>query len=377
MFGGGKKEEKKEEEDDKADEEKPEENAEGGDDAGGDEEGEDEVLQVAKTRKITKEQFFKEVSDRTNPPSRGDTEQERDHWSRPRRWQVRLWQVRIENMTDEAILVFGNFIFGGTKEEFLVKTGGKEPSIWVAGDEGVILRTPVVQDIPGDGEDTECEFDVAFEWQGSYLDLERQTLRLEIWNWARWRINKFDCFCEEPLLSFAKGPVQNEMECNKVDKFGKKQPRVKVAFKLFFQEIYDFELTMPVWRASTVPTCKRLLERLRDGIEDEDEELTGDGRSTRARTTRQTGAKEQALPRAASIKSDELIQQAIRIQTPALRAHGTSSCRLTSNKSSNSSGSILWDTWVRKKFRGYFRGTCSDLSNASMEVDLLSYERPR
>ena len=53
--------------------------------------------------------------------------EERDHWSRPRRWQVRLWQagcssvgarsleVRIENMTDEAILVFGNFIFGGTK----------------------------------------------------------------------------------------------------------------------------------------------------------------------------------------------------------------------------------------------------------------------
>ena len=101
--------------------------------------------------------------------------QERDHWSRPRRWQVRLWQashltyigavlaeVRIENMTDEAILVFGNFIFGGTKaskaafkgfsikqEEFLVRHGGKEPSIWVAGDEGVILRTPVVHDIPG------------------------------------------------------------------------------------------------------------------------------------------------------------------------------------------------------------------------------------
>ena len=24
-------------------------------------------------------------------------------------------KVRIENMTDEAILVFGNFIFGGTK----------------------------------------------------------------------------------------------------------------------------------------------------------------------------------------------------------------------------------------------------------------------
>ena len=35
------------------------------------------------------------------------------------------------------------------QEEFLVRAGGKEPSIWVAGDEGVILRTPVVQDIPG------------------------------------------------------------------------------------------------------------------------------------------------------------------------------------------------------------------------------------
>eukprot|EP00913_Durusdinium_trenchii_P032220 g30169.t1 len=235
MFGGlgGKKEEKKEE-DDQNEEEKPEDAAEGGGDddgGGGDDEGDEEVLQVAKTRKINKEQFKKEVSERTTPPSRGDTEQERDHWSRPRRWQVRLWQVRVENMTDEAILVFGNFIFGGTKEEFLVRAGGKEPSIWVAGDEGVILRTPVVHDVPGDGEDTECDFDVSFEWHGSYLDLERQNLRLEIWNWARWRINKFDCFCEEPLLSFAKGPIQNEMECNKVDKFGKKQSRVKVAFK--------------------------------------------------------------------------------------------------------------------------------------------------
>ena len=40
---------------------------------------------------------------------------------RPQRPTVsRGWgnrQVRIENMTDEAILVFGNFIFGGTKEQ--------------------------------------------------------------------------------------------------------------------------------------------------------------------------------------------------------------------------------------------------------------------
>ena len=34
-----------------------------------------------------------------------------------------LHQVRIENMTDEAILVFGNFIFGGTKEWSCTETG--------------------------------------------------------------------------------------------------------------------------------------------------------------------------------------------------------------------------------------------------------------
>ncbi|CAE7428956.1 unnamed protein product [Symbiodinium sp. CCMP2592] len=173
-------------------------------------------------------------------------------------------------MTDEAILVFANFIFGGTKEEFLVRSGGKEPAIWVAGDEGVILRTPVVHDVPGkegssdlrmqwglemdlemdsDGEDTECDFDTSFEWHGSYLDLERQTLRLEIWNWARWRVNKFDCFAEEQLLGFAKGPIQNEMECNKVDKFGKKQCRVKVSFKLPGKTPFGGGLGLRFWES--------------------------------------------------------------------------------------------------------------------------------
>ena len=33
------------------------------------------------------------------------------------------FQVRIENMTDEAILVFANFIFGGTKE---MRKGARE-----------------------------------------------------------------------------------------------------------------------------------------------------------------------------------------------------------------------------------------------------------
>ncbi|CAJ1447128.1 unnamed protein product [Effrenium voratum] len=374
-FGGKKKEEKEEDGDKGEEEENGDEKPEGEDGEGGDDEGEEEVQQVAKTRKINREQFFKEVRDRSEPPSRGDTEKERDHWSRPRRWQVRLWQVRIENMTDEAILVFANFIFGGTKEEFLVRAGGKEPSIWVAGDEGVVLRTPVVHDVPGDGEDTECDFDVSFEWHGSYLDLERQTLRVEIWNWARWRINKFDCFAEEPLLTFAKGPIQNEMECNKVDKFGKKQCRVQVAFKMFFQEIYDFELTMPVWRASAVPSCKRVLERLRDGIdEEEDEEQTmAGGRGTMARSTRAATQ----MQRAMSVTSDDLTQQSICIQTPSLLSQGTRSCYLRAKKSGNCGGSLMWDRWDRKRFRGYFRGTCSDLSNASLEVRLDSYERAR
>ncbi|CAE7671141.1 unnamed protein product [Symbiodinium sp. CCMP2456] len=169
-------------------------------------------------------------------------------------------------MTDEAILVFANFIFGGTKEEFLVRAGGKEPAIWVAGDEGVILRTPVVHDVPGDGEDTECDFDTSFEWHGSYLDLERQTLRLEIWNWARWRVNKFDCFAEEQLLGFAKGPIQNEMECNKVDKFGKKQCRVKVSFKLRVCSFRAFGFResdgvsfRPFWEAVKVPEALKMV----------------------------------------------------------------------------------------------------------------------
>ncbi|CAE7946444.1 unnamed protein product [Symbiodinium sp. KB8] len=356
-LGGGKKEEKKDDEDgdDNKEEEddKGDDKGDGGDD-GGDGEGEEEVTQVAKTRKINPEQFLKEVEERSAPPPRGETEQDWDVLfivaagvmmmmmmvvvvvvvvrRKAATSDIRLnlgsdKQVRIENMTDEAILVFANFIFGGTKEP-----------------RGF-----------GDGEDTECDFDTSFEWH-----------RLEIWNWARWRVNKFDCFAEEQLLGFAKGPIQNEMECNKAGALAFLVPPTLGLCRFFGQEkkklarleggqvreeamsregmrlvetltgvhrrpktfVASSEILDPqVWRASSLPTCARILHRLREGIDEEDDDELGGGVTWLGSTGGARGSMGRStmgvtMTKAATMTSDEMTQQ-IKIQTPGLLKFGS------------------------------------------------------
>eukprot|EP00971_Amphidinium_carterae_P247777 4920056-Amphidinium_carterae.1 len=113
------------------------------------------------------------------------------------------------------------------------KAGG---SVWVMGEGGKLMRTPGVEDEPGDGEATDLDFDQTFEWRGSYLDLEEQELRFELWNISKYMVNKFDSCHEASLLSYATGPVHNEVACERVDKNGNRKTRVKIMFNLYFQE---------------------------------------------------------------------------------------------------------------------------------------------
>ena len=168
------------------------------------EEEEAECL-VGTTKQLTPDEFFQR-SAQTTKPTRGETPEERLHWSRPRRWDVKLWNVRMENVTTEEMRVFAVFIFGGDREEFKIQREGGDPVIWVMGRDGPTLLTPVVKDIPGDGLATDLALNESFEWRGSYLDLERQVLRIELWNWAKNRVNKFDSCHEEKLISLCEGP---------------------------------------------------------------------------------------------------------------------------------------------------------------------------
>ncbi|CAE7660623.1 DNAH7, partial [Symbiodinium microadriaticum] len=266
---------------------------------------------------------------------------------------------------------------------------------------------------------------------------------LEIWNWARWRVNKFDCFAEEQLLGFAKGPIQNEMECNKAGALAFLVPPTLGLCRFFGQEkkklarleggqvreeamsregmrlvetltgvhrrpktfVASSEILDPqVWRASSLPTCARILHRLREGIDEEDDDELGGGVTWLGSTGGARGSMGRStmgvtMTKAATMTSDEMTQQ-IKIQTPGLLKFGSRGSLLRSrleqfskglHESVDNGGSLDRTMCIRtvgassgtpgcagrKAFRGYLRGTCSDLNNASLEMTVFSYERTR
>merc|ERR1719284_2279149 len=76
---------------------------------------------VSETKKVLPEEFFKRARQKARCQERGETEEMKKHWCRERRWEVRIWDVRLENVTAEPMVVFVNFIFGGDREEFLIR----------------------------------------------------------------------------------------------------------------------------------------------------------------------------------------------------------------------------------------------------------------
>lgn len=370
-----KAEEKPAEEGEKKDE------AQAGDAAG---QAEDEAVYLNATKQVSRPEFFRLAAAKLDVEERGATEALQLHWSRPRRWDVRIWNILVKNVTPDDITTFAHITFGGTREEFAVKVDeSNKRQIWVAGDEGNELYTPVVtldglkgnatrvfdatQGPPADGEYMEFNFDERFEWYGSYLDLERQTLRVELWNWARFRVNKFDSFYEEPLITFAKGPIFNEVPFVKLGKFGHRTVRAFLSFKLYFQEIYEFELNFSFWRASYLPTCKTLYERLLGNqfeFQEPEERaslLEADKRDIRT----------------ISALSYDSVKQSLKLVTPSNVRHLAISKTLKAKAAENARGFVEWEEWTWGNHAAIFRGTVSDLNNAVLQAKIRSRERWR
>jgi len=312
----------------------------------------DEEMLARATKEVSVEEFYDHAKRKRCVPKRGETSDQQEHWVRPRRWDVRLWDVKFRNMEESTGMVFISFNFGGNLEEFNVKSGNKH-AIRLAGIPGMMFQTPLVEDAANDNEAEEVTFDESFEWYASYMDIEMQSLVIELWHFSNLSINKFDSYHDEPLVTFAKGGLTNEVGLKKVGR-GKRPDRARISFRLLLQEIYDFELDFIAWRASDLKQATELLEHVEAGGGNE----VGHHRSSLHRTS--TVAKQQ---------ENQNMRFKIRIHTPGNAKHFCSGKMLTSTYVGGRSPD--WDGLGCVQFRG----TASDLNNAYINVEVISDER--
>ncbi|SBT50181.1 double C2-like domain-containing protein (DOC2) [Plasmodium ovale wallikeri] len=220
---------------------------------------------------------------KTPQEERGDTEDLKKHWGYPRRWKVVLWDLQIQNYMNNDFNAFVDFDFGGNREEcriqyrvvatqcgtttpslfFLPATGqtaspaeiisspsqrGSTMKIYAKGKAKNCLRTNVVSNVVAE-QKKEINFTNVFEYRGSYLDLENEKLRIKVWEYKQFTLNKLEGIYEEPLLSFAVGQIHNETILYKFIKDARVK-RCRLFFQLYFQEMYDFELSFLNWSFS-------------------------------------------------------------------------------------------------------------------------------
>ncbi|ORM41061.1 tRNA uridine 5-carboxymethylaminomethyl modification enzyme MnmG [Babesia sp. Xinjiang] len=195
---------------------------------------------------------------------RGDTPSEKRHWSYPRRWMVKLHNLKIVNCVADSLTCFAEFDFGGSRSECRVQMGGSV-IILNRGETKNYIRTTVVQNVT---KDVPRSFNCAheFEYRGSYLDLEHEKLKIKVWKYRRYTVNCLESIYEGQLLQFATGDVHVEIPMYKgLNK--QRHLRCRISFDLYFQELYDFELSFLSWRLLDVPSFIELLYKGKEAPE--------------------------------------------------------------------------------------------------------------
>ncbi|CDU20941.1 double C2-like domain-containing protein, putative [Plasmodium yoelii] len=213
----------------------------------------------------TYEEFIKIL--KTPQEERGDTEDLKKHWGHPRRWKVILWDIQIQNYMNNDFNAFVDFDFGGDREECRIQRGSKM-KIYTKGKSKNCLRTQVVCNVRAE-QKKEIKFKKVFEYRGSYLDLENEKLRIKVWEYKKFTLNKLEGIYEEPLLSFAIGQVYNETTLYKFIK-NSRVKRCQLFFQLYFQELYDFELSFLNWSFSDLLSHTYIQEKSLNYLENPD-----------------------------------------------------------------------------------------------------------
>ncbi|ANQ11016.1 Uncharacterized protein PCOAH_00052390 [Plasmodium coatneyi] len=216
----------------------------------------------------TYEEFLKVL--KAPQEERGDTEDLKKHWGYPRRWKVILWDLQIQNYMNSDFNAFVDFDFGGNREECRIQRGSSM-KIYAKGKTKNLLRTHVVSNVAAE-QKKNMNFRSVFEYRGSYLDLENEKLRIKVWEYKQLTLNKLEGIYEEPLLSFAVGQIYNETTLYKYMK-DTRVKRCRLFFQLYFQELYDFELSFLNWSFSDLLSYTYIQAKSLKYVEDDPDKL--------------------------------------------------------------------------------------------------------
>lgn len=170
--------------------------------------------------------------------------------SQLRRWDIRIATVSIESHYKEPFDPFIEFTIGGDFAivEQRVKNG---PAQSVRkGTLGYTRKTEVLKGLETK-EFRGFSARIRHEYLGSFFDIQEQQLRVDVWDWERWGLNRLMGRHQIPLVELAQGDLAQELVLYKHS--GKKQtPLCKVQFHVTFQEVWDYVLTFTDWSATDI-----------------------------------------------------------------------------------------------------------------------------
>jgi hypothetical protein len=168
--------------------------------------------------------------------------------------RIRRWHVHIDDIYITAYDMFDAFVqftVGGDYKVEIFDIPRKNKKMKkVSGKRGYTDCTEVVENLK-----VECreKFDktINTEIRDSIVNLMRQHLSIEVWDYNAFKLNEFQGISMIELMKIIKGNIFQSVLIEK--KIGSnKKPICKVEFKIIFQEIWDFKLTFEDWGARNV-----------------------------------------------------------------------------------------------------------------------------
>ncbi|OII74844.1 uncharacterized protein cubi_02976 [Cryptosporidium ubiquitum] len=177
-----------------------------------------------------------------------------------RRWKVVIWDLTIENLGDEEVSVFIEIDFGTSREEFRVQLESKE-YILSNGDLKHRLRTPIVHNLLKD-KPQKIKFHPSFEYRGSYYDIEKEKLKLSAWKYHNFRLNTLDAMFEIKLNTCANSDLQHHCYLVRIGEGQTLEKVYKIQFNLYFQEVYDFQLSLDRFEIKGLLTYDNIMNKV-------------------------------------------------------------------------------------------------------------------
>ena len=165
---------------------------------------------------------------------------EKNELERVRRWKVKIEEFQI-SPTPSILDAFLEVTIGGNLKIYAVHNTQKNTSkMKRTGKRGFCAFTECKEtDVK-----SPTSFDACFELElrDSIINLKRQNLVIELWDYNTWMPNTYKGIGMIPLFDIIKGSIYRTVSIN----------GIKIGFKIVFQELWDFELSFEDWSLTNV-----------------------------------------------------------------------------------------------------------------------------